>query len=86
MLFYGRSVLTPTLTPSSLDTVVYHPPVPGVTLCTLGESLGCSVPEAVHTSAMERCIRRQFLCDGHNDCYNGDFLSDEFGCGEYRII
>ncbi|XP_054275996.1 G-protein coupled receptor GRL101-like [Macrosteles quadrilineatus] len=52
----------------------------GVTICKLGKSLGCSVPESAHTSAKERCIRKEFLCDGHNDCYNGNFLSDEFGC------
>lgn len=59
----------------------------GVTLCTSGASLECSVPAAMHSSnSKERCIRPQYLCDGHNDCHNGHFLSDEFGCGKLILL
>ncbi|RZF48230.1 hypothetical protein LSTR_LSTR006197 [Laodelphax striatellus] len=46
--------------------------------CELGSTLGCSTPGSSHTKS--RCIAPQFLCDGVNDCHNGDFYSDEFGC------
>ena len=54
-------------------------------MCKIGAALACSVPNAVSENAKERCIRPQFLCDGHNDCHNGNFLSDEFGCGKFLI-
>lgn len=50
----------------------------GVTVCELGESLLCA--GAALSATRERCIQAQYLCDGYNDCYNGDY-SDEFGCG-----
>lgn len=30
-----------------------------------------------------RCIHQKYICDGQNDCFNGDSISDEFGCREY---
>lgn len=52
-------------------------------MCKAGAALACSVPTAVPENGKERCIRPQFLCDGYNDCHNGNFLSDEFGCGKF---
>lgn len=52
----------------------------------LGESLACPVPpEQPREPGKERCIAQQFLCDGHNDCQTGYYLSDEFGCGKSAI-
>ncbi|XP_068081726.1 G-protein coupled receptor GRL101-like [Anabrus simplex] len=51
----------------------------GVTQCNQAVTLMCLVP-ADRTRAQDRCIRPEFICDSHNDCTNGKFLSDEFGC------
>ncbi|KAG8305466.1 hypothetical protein J6590_069358 [Homalodisca vitripennis] len=52
----------------------------GVATCRPGVALGCSVPPLPQNSGKLRCIQPQYLCDGYNDCHNGNFLSDEFGC------
>ncbi|KAG8270243.1 hypothetical protein J6590_089719 [Homalodisca vitripennis] len=55
----------------------------GIVVCEVGATLGCTVPSTQDSVPVkERCIRAEFLCDGHNDCQNGLFLSDEFGCEE----
>ncbi|XP_054287208.1 G-protein coupled receptor GRL101-like [Macrosteles quadrilineatus] len=55
----------------------------GVAVCELGVALGCFAPPLPQNAGKVRCIQPQYLCDGSNDCHNGNFLSDEFGCGKY---
>ncbi|XP_075225702.1 G-protein coupled receptor GRL101-like [Lycorma delicatula] len=56
----------------------------GVALCHVGSALSCSVPASSHSK--NRCIAQKYICDGFNDCHNGDFFSDEFGCGSFLMI
>ncbi|KAK7591075.1 hypothetical protein V9T40_002688 [Parthenolecanium corni] len=51
----------------------------GITQCKIGISLNCFVSNDRHRK-MDRCIRGEFICDGFNDCHNGEFSSDEYGC------
>ncbi|XP_050706973.1 G-protein coupled receptor GRL101-like [Eriocheir sinensis] len=50
----------------------------GVKRCQVGEALGCHVPNG--DRRLDRCISESHICDGHNDCHNGGYLSDEYGC------
>ncbi|XP_037784837.1 low-density lipoprotein receptor-like [Penaeus monodon] len=34
----------------------------------------------------DRCIAPHYICDGRNDCQNGEYLSDEYGCGEKECL
>lgn len=49
----------------------------GASVCRLGESFPCKV---LYELRVERCIDNQYLCDGHNDCYNNERGSDEMFC------
>ncbi|XP_068222848.1 G-protein coupled receptor GRL101-like [Palaemon carinicauda] len=50
----------------------------GISRCSLGGSLTCMVGN--QDRSRDRCISPQFICDGHNDCHNGQYMSDEYGC------
>ncbi|XP_064080613.1 G-protein coupled receptor GRL101-like [Macrobrachium nipponense] len=50
----------------------------GISRCSLGGSLTCMVGN--QDRSRDRCISPQFICDGHNDCHNGQYISDEYGC------
>ncbi|KAI5737359.1 hypothetical protein M8J76_012726 [Diaphorina citri] len=54
-----------------------------ISTCTVGHSMTCRIRE---TDAIERCIRREYICDGYNDCdSSGEYpLSDEYGCDVNR--
>ncbi|XP_024084029.1 G-protein coupled receptor GRL101-like isoform X2 [Cimex lectularius] len=56
----------------------------GMTNCIVGTSLACGTTE--RNRAEERCIASGFLCDGQNQCFNGKYLSDEFGCKESDVM
>lgn len=49
----------------------------GASVCRLGESFPCKL---LYELRVERCIDNQYLCDGHNDCYNNERGSDEMFC------
>ncbi|XP_076044816.1 G-protein coupled receptor GRL101-like [Oratosquilla oratoria] len=53
--------------------------VDGIVVCSAGASLPCMV--ATQDRSHDRCIAPKFICDGRNDCHNGEYLSDEYGCG-----
>uniref|UniRef100_A0A8D8WWW8 G-protein coupled receptor GRL101 n=2 Tax=Cacopsylla melanoneura TaxID=428564 RepID=A0A8D8WWW8_9HEMI len=50
-----------------------------ISTCTVGRSMTCRI---LDTKPIERCIRREYICDGYNDCdSSGEYpLSDEYGC------
>ncbi|XP_045121392.1 G-protein coupled receptor GRL101-like [Portunus trituberculatus] len=50
----------------------------GVRRCHVGQALWCQVPN--RDRRMDRCISEPHICDGYNDCHNGGYLSDEYGC------
>ncbi|KAG7154444.1 G-protein coupled receptor GRL101-like 4, partial [Homarus americanus] len=49
-----------------------------VRMCEVGSSLSCTV--ASQDRNHDRCISPSYICDGRNDCHNGGYLSDEYGC------
>ena len=52
----------------------------GTHLCNIGVTLNCVEPN--QNRDKDRCIHPEFICDQTNDCQNGNYLSDEFGCRE----
>ncbi|XP_073968909.1 G-protein coupled receptor GRL101-like isoform X2 [Rhodnius prolixus] len=56
----------------------YYRSVHGVTSCLVGSTLTCTLPG--HSRLSDRCIASKYICDGSNDCHNGKYLSDEYGC------
>nr|CAD7432227.1 unnamed protein product [Timema monikensis] len=66
-----------------MECKAYYTDVHGVRLCDSSSTLTCIVPG--QNRDKDRCIHPQYLCDKTNDCQNGHYLSDEFGCqgGDY---
>nr|CAD7267818.1 unnamed protein product [Timema shepardi] len=62
----------------------YYTDVHGVRLCDSSNTLTCIVPG--QNRDKDRCIHPQYLCDKTNDCQNGHYLSDEFGCRKRRCL
>ncbi|XP_037781865.1 G-protein coupled receptor GRL101-like [Penaeus monodon] len=55
----------------------------GVSRCEVGSTLSCMTANL--DRSRDRCISPEFICDGQNDCHNGDFYSDEYGCGIVKV-
>ncbi|XP_050537187.1 G-protein coupled receptor GRL101-like [Daktulosphaira vitifoliae] len=58
-----------------IDCSDYYTETDGVIVCRRGFSLNCWMP----VGSPSRCIKERYICDGHNDCFNG---FDEFGCND----
>ncbi|XP_065211228.1 G-protein coupled receptor GRL101-like [Planococcus citri] len=50
--------------------------------CRVGISINCIRKFSTHDTrkVKYRCIRGEYICDGENDCQNGNPSSDEYGC------
>ncbi|XP_071549649.1 uncharacterized protein [Panulirus ornatus] len=68
----------PDCTDEANCTNAFYTRVDGVSRCEVGASLTCMVAD--HDRSWNRCIARDHICDGHNDCHNGQYVNDEFGC------
>ncbi|XP_046988472.1 G-protein coupled receptor GRL101-like [Schistocerca americana] len=55
----------------------------GMSVCTPGKTLLC-IPHP--GSREDRCIAPEYICDGHNDCHNGNYVSDELGCPSSSVV
>ena len=49
----------------------------------MGESFACT---RHHPNQPQRCLRPQFVCDGHNDCKDSSNGTDEDFCGRYIFV
>ncbi|KAJ9591382.1 hypothetical protein L9F63_002079, partial [Diploptera punctata] len=56
----------------------YYSIINGVHLCKESLTLNCIQPN--QNRDKDRCIHPEYICDKTNDCQNGNYLSDEFGC------
>ncbi|XP_021913188.1 G-protein coupled receptor GRL101-like isoform X3 [Zootermopsis nevadensis] len=60
------------------DCDTYYTNIYGIHLCNPSLTLNCIEPN--QNRDKDRCIHPEFICDQTNDCQNGNYLSDEFGC------
>ncbi|EEB11021.1 class A rhodopsin-like G-protein coupled receptor GPRgph, putative [Pediculus humanus corporis] len=57
----------------------YYTIVNGYQMCRVGSTISCRT--TISGVTIERCISHEYICDGFNDCLNGNNnLSDEYGC------
>lgn len=59
--------------------LIYVHQYQGYRICKVGSTISCK--STVSGMTIERCISPEYICDGYNDCLNGNNnLSDEYGC------
>ncbi|KAL1129017.1 hypothetical protein AAG570_013549, partial [Ranatra chinensis] len=73
----GRCIKRANVCDSQCDCVE---PV-GDPLAPCPDEINCEEYYTIYHGSSDRCIQEKYLCDGVNHCHNGNFLSDEFGCG-----